>query len=56
MRPVFVIGPALPTCGVPSKSGAMHCELPPDHMAGTAKWEIHHGRDRLGRWRSWGMK
>jgi hypothetical protein len=35
------------------------CELPPDHMVGgvhqtAERMDSHYGRDRAGRWQSWG--
>lgn len=51
----LVVGdPKLETCGKPSRTGRMHCELPPDHRMGEAGVSlVHYGRDRIGRWRTW---
>jgi hypothetical protein len=46
--------PRFARCGVRSPGGAMRCEFPPGHRAGSIDLGPDHlGRDRLGRWRHW---
>jgi len=54
---VFELAEERPVCGQRrTKSSETYCELPPDHNIGGESVPWHHGRNRAGRWMTWGHK